>query len=242
MKTFQVYKHPIAGIERFAKDGRNVEKLVDDIKEYSLVKTKKLRPIEYIFDDHFKYLEARILEDDQIKQPIIIDQITGAVLDGSHRYIFLVKHGYQLAPVVSVDYSNESIFVGNHLAHRYFHDENKTLTKLIVRSIAINGNLLPARTTRHFFPFKKEDIPTSLSKLNKKEGKSIEKFIDKATSKEQLKASSVYLEELAMEKKIINDYLEELAMEKEIINDYLLEQDKVTEYLKRQIASIKLKK
>jgi hypothetical protein len=31
-------------------------------------------------------------------------------------------------------------------------------------------------------------------------------------------------------------------MEKEIINDYLLEQDKVTEYLKRQIASIKLMK
>ena len=92
----------------------------------------------------------------------------------------------------------------------------------------MNGNLLPARTTRHFFPFKKEDIPTPLSKLNKKEGKSIEKFIDKATSKEQLKASSVYLEEL--------------AMEKEIINDYLLEQDKVTEYLKRQIASIKLMK
>ena len=59
MKTFQVYKHPIAGIERFAKDGRNVEKLVDDIKEYSLVKTKKLRPIEYIFDDHFRYFPVR---------------------------------------------------------------------------------------------------------------------------------------------------------------------------------------
>ncbi|HIN12850.1 MAG TPA: hypothetical protein EYM72_01055, partial [Gammaproteobacteria bacterium] len=45
-------RNHIKDFERFAKDGRNVEKLVDDIKEYSLVKTKKLRPIEYIFDDH----------------------------------------------------------------------------------------------------------------------------------------------------------------------------------------------
>ena len=34
-------RNHIKDFERFAKDGRNVEKLVDDIKEYSLVKTKK---------------------------------------------------------------------------------------------------------------------------------------------------------------------------------------------------------
>ena len=88
-----------------------------------------------------------------MNRPLIIDKKYKIVLDGSHRYALLYSLGYKFAPVIEVDYSNESIFVGNHLHHRFLYDKKKRISKKEVINRALKGKLYNPRTTRHFFPF-----------------------------------------------------------------------------------------
>ena len=70
-----------------------------------------------------------------------------------------------MAPVLFVDYNDESIFVGNRLKHRFMQDKTHTITKQDVLHHALNEELYPPRTTRHFFPFIKKDYPIELNRL-----------------------------------------------------------------------------
>lgn len=182
----------------------------DEILSFEIVSLSDLKPIERIQKQHFLALEKAIERDGYIEQPIIVDSRTGAVLDGSHRYAFLLKHNYAKAPVYLCDYDDESIFVGNHLAHRFLHDKEKVLDKSVVRRVALSGSLFPARTTRHFFPFRKEKNPILLSALEQKfpqnDISNLYEIIDSATEKANNKS---YIEELKREAKIIQSYLDE---------------------------------
>lgn len=50
-----------------------------------------------------------ILKDNIIFRPLIIDNKYNIVLDGSHRYVFLQKHGYRYAPCCCRFYEDESM-------------------------------------------------------------------------------------------------------------------------------------
>tara|TARA_B100000963_G_scaffold361656_1_gene398486 strand:+ start:4650 stop:5654 length:1005 start_codon:yes stop_codon:yes gene_type:complete len=193
----------------------------DDIKEFQIVDTSWLKPIEKVFNSHLIKLEDSILEEDVIKQPLIVDKVTGAVLDGSHRYAFLLKHGYKEAPALMVDYSNESIFVGNELSHRFKHNNNKLLNKDNIRARALNHNLLEPRTTRHFFPFRKIDMPTSLTVLNKGIANDINFLLSPYTIDQQVEANKKYLEEIDEEITIIEEYLKEQQVLKDYLGDHI---------------------
>ncbi len=139
----------------------------------------RLKPLEFVFRDHLLNLESIIT--DTINKPIIADINSGKILDGSHRYVFLYKEGYRSAPVLWVDYQDESISTGI------------SMTKNEIVSIE---RLLPPRTTRHKFPFLKEDIPTNLSELNKGESRVADHLISNDDIDFQISHNIKYLKEL----------------------------------------------
>ena len=74
--------------------------------DYTIVNTDTLIPLEKVFPEHLKNLTRMILKDKIMAAAIIADQKTRIVLDGSHRYAFLLQQGYQKAPVIYVDYDD----------------------------------------------------------------------------------------------------------------------------------------
>lgn len=190
------------------------------LTEFKIVKTKDLRPLEKINPNHYFGIEADILSCGVMNKPLIVDRSSMTVLDGSHRYALLLKHGFELAPVIMCDYDNESIFVGNHLGHRFKVDEKKWISKQHVRATAISGNLYEPRTTRHFFPFRKDNHPTELSTLQAAEPRDITHLIASVTKEQELAKNEEYIDELKYELSTLKGYVEE--------------QQKVREWLIRQ--------
>jgi len=194
------------------------------LAEFGLVPVASLRPIEKINPCHFHGIEADIISSGTMLRPLIVDKVTMAVLDGSHRYAFLVRHGYELAPAILCDYDDESIFVGTHLGHRFEFDAKKWISKKHVRATAISGRLYEPRTTRHFFPFRKVDVPTSLHSLKPSEMKSIDHLMAQVSGEEEIVSN--------------NDYIKELRRELEILKTYAEEQTSVLSWLEKQNAFI----
>lgn len=195
------------------------------LTEFKLIRIESLRPIEKINPRHYLGIEREIDESGVMLRPLIVDKVTLAVLDGSHRYAFLLKHGYESAPVLLCDYDDESIFVGTHLGHRFEFDSRKWISKKHVRATAISGQLYEPRTTRHFFPFRKTDLPTELNSLNPSSPRSID-HLQPNVSREQEIASN-------------NEYIAELQHEIGILNSYMDEQTQVMNWLKSQNDFIK---
>ena len=98
-----------------------------------------------------------ILNDGFVKTPIIADKKYGIVLDGSHRYVFFLMNGYKEVPVKFVNYEDEHIRVGARLIHRHLIDEALHISKKDIVKRSLSGDLFPPRTTRHFFPFRKNE-------------------------------------------------------------------------------------
>lgn len=194
------------------------------LTEFKLIPVASLRPIEKINPHHFYGIEEDIMASGTMRRPLIVDRVTLAVLDGSHRYALLVKHGYALAPVILCDYDDESIFVGTHLGHRFEFDAKKWISKKHVRATAISGQLYEPRTTRHFFPFRKMDVPTSLNTLKPSAMKPIDHLMAHVTGEEEIASN--------------NDYIKELQRELETLKVYAEEQASVLNWLEKQNAFI----
>lgn len=191
--------------------------------EFEIINTKSLRPIEKINPRHYAEIERDIIACGVMYKPLIVDKSSMAVLDGSHRYALLVKHGYSLAPAILCNYDDESIFVGNHLGHRFEHDQRRWISKQHVRATAISGKLYEPRTTRHFFPFRKTDIPTRLDQLGRSEAKSIDHLYACVTPDHELASNDGYITELAQELQVIESYMNE---QKEVLS-WLRKQNEV---------------
>jgi cytidyltransferase-like protein len=202
----------------------SIDKQNIDLK-VELVAVSTLKPLELVLPMHFKNIEKMVLSDRVMIKPLIIDDKYNIVLDGSHRYAFLIKYGFKFAPVIKVDYADESIFVGNHLKHRYVKDVNFLITKSEVISRGVNENLFNARTTRHFFPFRKNAYPTSLNSLEKGREKEISYLLADITVADEMKEDFGYISEIDEELKVLESYIKE--------------QKEVKEYLALQINEMK---
>lgn len=169
----------------------------------------KIKPLEKVLPNHLANIESMILKDGLMFKPLIIDKKYNIVLDGSHRYAFLLKFGYKKAPVIKVDYDDETIFVGNNLKHRYLVDKNLKLSKSKVIEAALNEKLLDARTTRHFFPFRKINFPVELKKLIPGKLNNIDFLIEKTNIQNEIKKNLLYISEIGEELKILGNYIDE---------------------------------
>jgi cytidyltransferase-like protein len=187
-----------------------------------LVKMTSLKPLELVLPFHLNNIKKMIERDAVVKKPLIVDRKDMIILDGSHRYAYLYAEGYAYAPVVLVDYEDEAIFVGKHLKHRFLKDENFTISKVEVRQRAIHENLYTPRTTRHFFPFRKESYPIALDELKKGNSRDISHLLEDIP----------LLDEIELDGGYINEIDEEIS----VIQEYLKEQQETKKYLQSQIA------
>lgn len=192
---------------------------------YQLVPVENIKALEYVFPTHYKNLKNKIYRDGVINQALIIEEDYNIVLDGSHRHVFFAMEGFKYAPVHYVNYSDENIRVGTALSHRFFVDDKCWLTKKEVIKRGIGGDLLPARTTRHFFPFRKPtQLSIPLSDLGKREPIDMSNhFVDVDVSME-IAHNEKYIQE-------IEDEVDEIIL-------YLSEVRKTRKYLREQIEEM----
>jgi nicotinamide mononucleotide adenylyltransferase len=189
--------------------------------EYSIVPIDTLLPLELVFPTHLKNLEELIDNDGFMLKAIIIDKKTGTILDGSHRYVYLLKKGYKTAPVYYVDYDDEDVRVGTHLAQRFLIEGDTNISKAECRNRAISGDLFSPRTTRHFFPFRKIDISLPLTALEKGESIDVSSLISDVTIAEELTHNKKYVSEIGEEIEIIIQYLSEVTQTRQYLIDQI---------------------
>ena len=188
-----------------------------------IVPIDRLKPLEKVFRYHLKNLSEMILEEGIVQTPIIADKKHGIVLDGSHRYIFFLMNGFKEVPVKFVDYSDEHIRVGSRLIHRYLVDGKIEISKEEVLRRGINGELFPPRTTRHFFPFRKnERINVSIDSLKKGSAIDVKKFIAKTTIQDEINHNQKYLSEIEKEFDELIRYMEEVRQTKNYLKNQIL--------------------
>jgi hypothetical protein len=180
-----------------------------------IIPITKLKPLELVFPFHLKNLGDMITASQNITSPILADKDTGIVLDGSHRYAYLYGEGYELAPVEWVDYKDENIRVGTHLMHRHIIDGSTNISKAEVVYRGRSGNLFSPRTTRHFFPFRKNTFANvPLSQLRKGNKRDIVYLIAKVSVDEEIAHNRKYIEEIEFEFEEIIRYMEEVRQTK----------------------------
>jgi len=201
---------------------------------YEIVSIDSLRPLEKVFPIHLKNLSSMILSDGYIKKSIIADKETGTVLDGSHRYVFLLKYGFTKAPVTWVNYFNDSVRLGTRLKHRFMVEDTPKLTKEECIERALKGDLLPPRTTRHFFTFRKQDISVSLEDLKDNIQSydalgNVTDLIANVDVSEELNNNIAYLQEISEETEVIVQYLSEIWETKRYLSDQVSMMDNLRE-------------
>ena len=176
---------------------------------------KKLTPLEMVFPNHLKILSKLILDSGIIESPIIADKKTGIILDGSHRYIFFLKHGYKETVVKFIDYFDENIRVGTHLMHRHIIDKTSNISKEEIIKRGLSGNLFPPRTTRHFFPFRKNTFANiSLIDLKKGKPRDVAQYIADVNIEDEILHNKKYIDEIDSEIDEIIKYLDEVRLTK----------------------------
>lgn len=124
-----------------------VEAIAKD-QEVHLVDLPWLKPHEQVVSEHAveELLKATIRWGAYVS-PLLVDRVTGAILDGHHRYHVGKRLGLRRVPAVLVDYADDhSITVdvwdgcGKH-----------SLTKDEVLQMSLSPNVFPPKTSKHSF-------------------------------------------------------------------------------------------
>lgn len=134
-----------------------VDRLVADIKstttsladaEVHLVDVPWLKPHEEIVSEtHVKELRKATLRWGAYVSPLLVDRVTGAILDGHHRYHVGMRLGLQRVPAVLVDYASDpsitvDVWDGCGI---------QSLTKEEVLGMALSPKVFPPKTSKHSF-------------------------------------------------------------------------------------------
>jgi hypothetical protein len=197
--------------------------------KYEIVPIDKLVPLEKVFPIHLENLERMINKDKFILKALIVDKKDGIILDGSHRYVYLLKNGYKTVPVYWVDYDSDNIRVGTRLRHRFLINDDSGISKEECRQRALDGKLLLPRTTRHFFTFRKADISLPLDQLEKGELINVTYLISDVDISDEINHNKKYIEEIGEEMEIIIQYLFEVSQTREYLTKQIELMDQLRE-------------
>lgn len=101
-----------------------------------------------------------ILEEGTLRMPIVVDGRTGVILDGHHRYHVLRRLGAELIPAFLVNYNSQEVSVfPRRIGYK--------VSKQLVVDMAVEGRLMPPRTTRHVLEVEPMPVNIPLTKLLK---------------------------------------------------------------------------
>jgi len=196
----------------------------------ALLRIDDLRPHEKGSPVYLELLKREIIEDRVVKYPIIAEENTHVILDGMHRWLTLKSLGYTLAPVMLVNvFQKPRIHVGRRRIHRYTGDPDGQVTVEKVLSAGLKGQLMEARSTRHFFPFSKyKRIDCPLQVLERRCPQDVSEYLSQMTPKECKKAIEEWLEEMMEELSFLEKRKEEVEREKEdFLNRVKMLEDKL---------------
>ncbi|MEM1551774.1 MAG: ParB N-terminal domain-containing protein [Candidatus Bathyarchaeia archaeon] len=181
-----------------------------------LLPIEQLKPHEKGSPLYLELLKQEILKDGVLKHPIIADEKTLVILDGMHRWLALQSLGYEKIPVLLVNaLENPKIRIGSKRVHRYINNSDTHITAKDVLSAGLSGQLMPPRTTRHFFPFlKPPKIDYPLNSLEKTAPKDISKYLASMSPEECREAIKNWLEEITEELDFLKRRIKEVKKEK----------------------------
>ena len=94
-------------------------------------------------------------------KPVLVDSVTGSLLDGHHRLSVAQKLGLSKIPAICLNYlSSEDITL-----ELWPNTDYDTITKSMVIEMCESGDLFPPKTTKHTTIFDLPPILVSLEEL-----------------------------------------------------------------------------
>nr|MBI1231932.1 hypothetical protein [Cytophagales bacterium] len=101
-----------------------------------------IRPTEEIIESHLEAIKASIKSGGYITTALCVEEDTGVLMDGHHRFRALQALGYTYAPVLRLSYDDVEVI--NNLQGRKMDPQ-----EIIDRGM--EGLLYPPKTTKHIF-------------------------------------------------------------------------------------------
>ena len=126
-----------------------------------LVPLEILRPHEQILPKKVDQLEKMTHRWNAYTKPLLLDRLSGTILDGHHRYHVALRLELSCVPCVFIDYlDDDSIELDV-----WPHCGRDTVTKQEVIDAALSGNLFSPKTSRHRLSDHLTPIAVPLSRL-----------------------------------------------------------------------------
>lgn len=140
--------------------------------ELDIARVTDISPHERVDVERAGILKKRIFKDGYIDQPLIIEDKTSMILDGTHRHYIFLNSGIPLVPVLRVSYENNKIKIGCwYRIYKNFND--KSLNHIVSndeKHINEDSNkgriyLYKDGSIRKFIPIEDLEVPEAIYHL-----------------------------------------------------------------------------
>lgn len=113
--------------------------------EVELVQVTWLKPHEHIRPERVEELRMKIQQNGYLHKPLLVDRVSGTILDGHHRYTAGQALGLSLLPALLFDYLDEERI----RVDTWPGCGRESITKKEIIDLAIRGERTPPKTSRH---------------------------------------------------------------------------------------------
>ena len=113
--------------------------------EVELVQVTWLKPHEHIRPERVEQLRMKIQQNGYLHKPLLVDRVSGTILDGHHRYTAGQALGLSLLPALLFDYLDEERI----RVDTWPGCGRESITKKEIIDLAIRGERTPPKTSRH---------------------------------------------------------------------------------------------
>jgi L-serine kinase (ADP) len=127
--------------------------------ELKLIAPGDLRPHEDVDPERVALLVDEMRAADVFYPPILIDDATGVILDGHHRWRASIELGLRVLPCYCVDYLHDD------LVRIMSRRDDVAVDKPGVIATALRGAVYPRKTTRHMYDLPETIEPIPLARL-----------------------------------------------------------------------------
>lgn len=129
------------------------------MSKIKILKITELKCHEQIFESRVIQLMRLISKNGKFIKPIVIEKSSGIILDGHHRVEAMKRLGYAKIPAIQVDYDKINV----ELRHKNLPSE---IIRQLVVLVAMSGQILPKKTTKHNLSLFSPKIRVNLASLN----------------------------------------------------------------------------
>ena len=116
-----------------------------EIEDVQLVPVSWLKPHEEIKPRNRDKLLDMTKRWKGYTKPLLVDSVTGAILDGHHRFSIAIVLGLKRVPAIVLDYLNDENITVSVWPGCGFEN----LSKEQVIEMSLSNNLFPAKTSKH---------------------------------------------------------------------------------------------